>query len=307
MIRAAYEAATGRAHFAGAPVEAVASLRYGLGLAREIDDRNLQVEGHMRLGSILINMGALDEAQRELRRCFALAGEAGSHRDEARAAHMLAYVQYYRGDHVESESLATRAAEWLERTADALFQIQNLNLLAIQALARGAHSEAEQFLKEALPLALEGESLVLDTYRLLTEAIVGEGRLAEAAELVEFAARSLPDEDPIARAQLRLAQGVVAVAEGNRDLAVERYGEAIAIFDEQECLTDLAESLLALGRALQTLGDGPAAHEAFARARETSARIGARGIQAAVEREPAAQPQTVPTTVPVPVPPAPEE
>jgi class 3 adenylate cyclase/tetratricopeptide (TPR) repeat protein len=290
MSRAAYEAATGRAHFAGAPADAVASLRYGLGLAREIGDRTLQVEGHMRLGSILINMGSLEEAEGELRRCFALAGEAGSYRDEARAAYLLAYVQHYRGEEAESERLCARAAEWLERTADALFQIQNLNLQAVQALGRGAHARAEQLLKQALPLALEGEALVLDTYRLLTEAIIREGRLDEARQLVEFAGRSLPAEDPIARAQLRLAEAAVAVADGDCDAAAEGYLEAIRLFEEHQCLTDLAEASLALGRALRALGDQARARAALGRAGETAEQIGAAGIAEAAAREASALP-----------------
>ena len=66
-----------------------------------------------------------------------LAASLGSVRDAARAEHMLGMIRYYRRDLDGAEEFLSRAQDWLERTADGLFLIQNLRALSLAALARG--------------------------------------------------------------------------------------------------------------------------------------------------------------------------
>src|SRR5207237_10011346 len=183
---------------------------------------------------ILFNLCRLSEAEEEFVRSALLAGEIGSHRDEARTTTQLAYVNYYRGDLEHAEGRALQASAWLQRTGDTFFELQNAVLLAMLALAHDDPVLAEQRLRVALPLALESGGWVLFLiYRYLVEALIAQDRVKDAAELASFAEQSLQPEDLYARATIRLAQGSVAAAEDDVEAATERFGEALELLQRQ--------------------------------------------------------------------------
>jgi len=288
-IRAAYQEANNRGWFEGSSDAVVEDLRGALRLAEEIEDRALRIEGHMRLGSFLFNMGSIEPAARELTAAVELAGEMGSFRDEARAMSMLAMATYYLGEIDEAERIAIQALEWLERTCDSYLQVQNLRELARSALTRGQPEVAEQRLREALPIALEGGGwLVIETYRYLVQALVHQGRLDDARALVAFAARNVPEEDAYARAALLVAEGIVASNDGEEAAAATAFSEALRLLDQQHLCVDLAETRVLLGRALRSFGDVTGARTELERARGLSARMGARTLIDEIDRELAA-------------------
>jgi predicted ATPase len=285
-VRARYESADLRAWFEGEDHETIEDLRSGLAIAENLGDLSLRIEGHMRLGFLLFNLGALGESEEHLERCAQLSRDVGSHRDEARVTFLLGFAKFYRGAPDEARRLSLNALDWLDRTGDNYFQIQNLRALALYALASNDLDEAEGRLQAAIPLALEsGGWLVLETYRLMVETLVRQGRLDEARELADFAAREVPEEDPYARAALLLAQASVAVAEGDRDAALNRYPEALLLLEEQRLLIDLAEGRLTFARALHRFGRHEEARVQFEAARQTLAPMGAHGLIAEMERE----------------------
>jgi tetratricopeptide (TPR) repeat protein len=182
--------------------------------------------------------------------------------------------------------LGEQARAWLERTGDTYFQIQNLVALAQYALARDDSSLAEQRLREALPLALaESSWFAADIYRFLTETLLRQGRVEDAAELVDFARRGIPAEQPYAQAAVKLAQAALAAANGNLTQTVEQYEDALALLEQLELRMDLSQARIAYGRALRALDDSEGAREQFDRAREACMKMGAIGLVAEVERE----------------------
>ena len=148
QIRAEFVLAGLRADFDGKLEDAVADLRRSVALAEEIDERSLRAEGHLRITALLVNLGRFAEAEEELSRCLELAGDMGSRRVEAEATSWLSIVKRYRGELDEAESLALQAAEWLERTGDSYFRVQNLVRLAIYALDEDDPTLAERWLQE---------------------------------------------------------------------------------------------------------------------------------------------------------------
>jgi class 3 adenylate cyclase/tetratricopeptide (TPR) repeat protein len=270
----------------GAADEALADLGRAISIAEEIDDRVLRIQGHLRTGFLLFNKGELAAAEEQFERCSALAADLGSSRNQALATFPLAVIKYLRGDLEEAERLGERARAWLERTGETLFQIQNLLALGQYALARDDAGLAEERLREALPLALEmSTDLAGEIYRVLTEALVRQGRIEDAGELVEFAARSVTDEQSWLRASVLLADANVAAARGERPRVVECYGEALSLLEQLNLQIDLSQGRIAYGRALRELGDPDGAREQLELARGACVQMGATGLVAEVERE----------------------
>jgi tetratricopeptide (TPR) repeat protein len=247
------------------------------------------VEGHLRVGTLLFNEGRLVKSADELTRCIQLAAATGSHRDEARASSLLGLVKYYRGDLDVAEKLGADAMQWFERTGDTYFHLQNLRKLAIYALARGDAPLAEKRLTEALPIALRtGGWIVTELYRLLTAAMLKQDRLDKARDMAALARSSQPEDDVYATAAVALAEGLIAVAEGERETVLVRFRTAIALLEEQRLEVDLGEARIEFARALRDLGQIDGALAEFKRARDVFARMDATGILAEIDRDLAA-------------------
>jgi class 3 adenylate cyclase/tetratricopeptide (TPR) repeat protein len=286
QIRAGFERAELQADFDAEFAEASERLLHALRIAESIDDRALRIDAHLRLGFVFFNGGDLKSSEEQFVRCSTLAGETGSHRDEARATFHLGLVKYYRGELEAAESLGLRALEWLERTGDNYFQIQNLRGLAMYALKRDDVGTAEQRLREALLLALEGGGwLVIELYRLLAEVMLRQRNLDEARDLVAFAGRNVPEEDVYARAALLLSEGSVAAAGGEQATAATAFAEALRLLEEQQLTIDLAEARISLARALRGFGDVLGARTELERARTAFARMEASGLVDVIDRE----------------------
>jgi class 3 adenylate cyclase/tetratricopeptide (TPR) repeat protein len=285
--RVAYVFAALVADFEGDHDQAIDNLRSGIALAEEIDDLPLVAEGHLRVAAILWNRGELVDAETELRRCLELATNLGSHRLEAEATSWLGMIRYHRGDPEEGEQLCRRARDWLERTGDTYFQVQNLvRGLASFALAEGRPEEAEACLREAVPVALQiGGWVVIETYRYLVEALVALERVDDARELVAFAARNLPEEDGYARSSFMMAEASVATAAGEATTAATAFTEALRIIEGLGMPMMLGEARVALGRSLRTFGDVVGARTELERARAIFGRIGATTWRDAIDRE----------------------
>ncbi len=275
------------ADFEGHYEESIGKLRAGIAAVEELDDVSLAAEGHLRLAAIMMNRGDLEDAESELRCCLRLAGELGSHRFEAEATSWLGMIVYHRGDPDEGERLCRQARTWFERTGDSYFQVQNIvRGLAIFALADNRPEEAEAWLLEAMPVALQiGGWVAVEAYRYLVEALVAQDRLEDARELVGFAARNLPEEDAYARSSLLLAEAIVATAANEPAAAATSFAEALRLIEELEMPLDMAEARMALGTALMRFGDTTGARAELERARAIFNRIGAATRREAIDAE----------------------
>jgi tetratricopeptide (TPR) repeat protein len=237
------------------------------------------------MGAAYANAGALAEAEAQFARCIEIAEELGSLRDQARGTFLLGQLRYYRVGIDEAERLALRARDWLARTGESYYQVQNLRQLALYSLARGDARRAEEWLQEAMPIALEmGGWLLIDVYRYLIQALVAQGRLQDARELADFAARSVPGQVAYARAGLLLAEAGIAAAAGDQAAAIERFKEALGLLEDEGPIV-IAEARMDFGRALARLGQVETARAELEQARETLAGIGADGLVTALDRE----------------------
>jgi class 3 adenylate cyclase/tetratricopeptide (TPR) repeat protein len=285
-VKVAFVLATFVGDYEAQPERAIESLRSAATTAEEIDDAALVAEGHLRIAALLIK-NDLAAAEPELRRCLELAADLGSHRIEAEATSWLGMVAYYRGRPTEGERLCLQARTWFDRTGDTYFQVQNIiRGLALFALADGRADEAEAWLREAMPVALQiGGWVVLETYWHLVEALVARDRLDDARELLAFAARNVPEEDAHARSMLLMAEASAATAAGESTTASAAFAEALRLYEELDNPLDLAEARMALGRSLHAFGDLTGARTELERARATFVRIGATTLRDAIDRD----------------------
>jgi class 3 adenylate cyclase/tetratricopeptide (TPR) repeat protein len=286
QLRARFMFAAVKGDMEGEFNEALDELAHGIALAEEIEEVPLLVEGHLRMGFILQNTGQFERAEAEFARTASLAAELGSTRDEARATMPLAYIRYLRGDVEGAEVLGQETRGWLERTGETFFQIQNLIALGQYALARHDPAAAEERFREALPIALDEDSfLVAEIYRLLTETLIELGRVDDAAELADFAARGTGVEHPFTSAAFKMAEAAVANASGDPQVAATRYAEAIELLAELGWPLEASQARIAYGRTLRELGDVDAAREQFETAREAFNEMGATGLMGDVDDE----------------------
>src|SRR5437879_807117 len=285
QVRVAFVLATFQGDFEGQHEQALEALRSAMLVAEEVGERALLAEGHLRVTAILLR-DDLEAAETELRRCLEVAAELGSHRIEAEATSWLGAVAYYRGRPGEGERLSLQARTWFERTGDSYFQVQNLiSGLAIIALEDGRAEDAEAWLREALPVALQiGGWVVLKTYWHLVETLVAQDRLDDASEIVVFAARGVPHEDPFCRSWLLLAEALVATKSGEQATAATSFAEALRLLEELDFALDVAEARFGLGRALREFGDVTGARVEFERARTIFVRLGAEIRRDAIDR-----------------------
>src|SRR5205085_2758426 len=84
----------------------------------------------LRMGTGLANAGELAQAEEQFVRCVELAEDLGSLRDQARSTYLLGQVRYYLAGVDAAERLALQARDWLQRTCESYYQIQNLRQLA---------------------------------------------------------------------------------------------------------------------------------------------------------------------------------
>jgi ATP/maltotriose-dependent transcriptional regulator MalT len=276
QVRTAYESAEIRADFEGEVDAAVDDLWLGLTTAEVMDDLELRIEGHLRMGTVLATAGRLGEAVEQLGRCAELADRTGSYRDDARAAYLLAYSKYYLGQPEEAERLASRAAEWLDRTADRYFQIQNLLLLGRFALTHGDLDAAAGWVRQAMPPSrVLGGWLLVETSRYLAEVLVIQGLVDEAREVVTAAAEAVPEEDAFARGEHLLSTSLVETAAGGEG-ATALMQEAMSLLEEQNVPIELAEARISCARVLALRGHEAAAGRLLEQVRTSAAGTEAR-------------------------------
>src|SRR5439155_15983144 len=227
----------------------------------------------------------------DLKRAAQLLQEIGDEvLDQEAAAYAKPLVAFYAGDLLFAEELWLQAVghhakggnRWSETTFD-------LWLGALYRL-RGDEKAAAQRLESALAIAIDGPSLPLTIWASAALALL----YTEIGELPKARIERDRCLDVVANGEdwrglagrARLAEAVVAAAEGPLAEAEPLFDGAIAVFQQYTLAWDEAEALLFWGRALARNRRRSAAREKFAAALEIYNRCGAGGVwQERVETE----------------------
>jgi class 3 adenylate cyclase/tetratricopeptide (TPR) repeat protein len=276
QVRSAYELSALRGDLEGNADSAITELREAIAIAEQLGDLSLRLEGHLRMGTLLVNIGKLAEAERECALVTELAKPLGSNRDKARAMYLLSFVAFYRSGPQNARRIATRGLRWQERVGDSYFQVQTLCVLAQCDIAAGAPHIAVPRLRKALALAEEsGGWLVVEICRYLVEALLDLGSLQEAAQVAVSARSAVPPEADYANAVALLAEAMVGASGPDPGGAWNSFAEAMRIMESQQLWLFLGEAHVLHARALATAGLLEQARDALRQARALFARLGA--------------------------------
>jgi tetratricopeptide (TPR) repeat protein len=286
QIRSSFMVASLRARFEAALNQAVEELKAGLKLAKSAKLNSLEMEGHLRLGTILFNTGKIVEAGQAFSACALIARQEGSLRAEAGSTQFLGLVQYYLGNLEEAEKLTLQSLEWFERTADRYLQAQNMRSLAKFALAREDFEGAEKWLREALSIAAEiGGWLLVEIYRYLAEALARQGRIDEARDAADAARSSLAEEEnPYAKGAVLMAEGFVSWAAKDEEKSRRAFEDAMPLIEQAGYEIDLAEGQMFYGEVLTQFGDLEAATAQLLDAKAKFEKVQAKGLADEVAR-----------------------
>ena len=165
-------------HNYGDPVMAEAALRQALDRARESGDRIEEIQDLYTLGSLLIELGRLDEAERLLSTCLSLAEAAGSTEGQWSALEALGRLARERGDNGAALGLLREAMGLIEQVREDLDTAQRGEFfasrrsafeVAVEILAERAGSGERSAAAEALGIAHRAKA------RDLLDALDGAG------------------------------------------------------------------------------------------------------------------------------------
>lgn len=283
-VRASWIRAAVHEFFSADVDAAIDTLQGAIALSEEIDDPELVLTGRMRLGALHYNRGDLTQAKRQFERCLELAREQGGLRHQAWVTAFLGLLHQHCGPREQADESFALACDWFERTNDRYMLIQTLMWRGALALTRDDVGSAIKILREAQRLVSDfGGALAVNVFRLLTEALARQGRVAEAREVADAARSEAPDEDAFAQAAVWVADAFAAHASGDNADARRHFAQALPILEKQGAQVDLADARLGFARLLEAAGDVVSASDQLESARDLYDRAGAQASVAYVD------------------------
>ena len=195
------------------------------------------------------------------------------------ALYARALVDAHLGRVEASRAAALESLSIAESLADSLFALQSQTVLGFLELSAGRPEAADRRLRE-LPAWLDSHGWVEPTDFAWTnaiEAMIAIGELDRGRACLEryeqLAERS---ESPWALATAARGRSLLAIAEGEVEIAVGALERALAEHDRMHCPFEHGRTLLAAGRVRRRARQKRAAREALEQALQVFDRLGAR-------------------------------
>jgi tetratricopeptide (TPR) repeat protein len=297
----------------GSPTELEPSIRARLASVERVASERTLASGHLSLGWMLYWQGRLEGAIEEGQRAVELARRAGDRRVEWEGLRLVGTSKMHgdvpweeverHADEMEAAGVTSTMVRgfalglqarfdeasvvYEEGVRELLEHGQVLNAL-IQRLWYGRESvyysgdleRAEDVLRDGwVGLGQVGEHGYRSTIGCcLAEIVARQGRLDEAATLLEEAMSISSEDDWVTVAQHGLVRGLVASGRGDHDLACDLALGGVQLADAREYLTLKADFRLTHAEILRAAGRLDEARAELLRAREVAERKGSTAV-----------------------------
>ncbi|MBM7503379.1 LuxR C-terminal-related transcriptional regulator [Agromyces aurantiacus] len=228
---------------------------------------------HALRAALLTLRGAWPEAGAESELALARL-RAGDYRSGFSAPYVHAELQRLRGANHSAARSYQRAAEtsWNPQPGRARLLLAEGRLEQAAAQIRAAAAAADPFtLRHLLPAVVEVE-------------VAGGDLTAAQRALEELRTLGGPEPTAMCAASIAFAESQVRLAEGSGERALRSARQAEEVWRELDAPYEAARSRTLAGRALVALGDAPAAHAEFDRARRVFLGLGADPALAELDR-----------------------
>lgn len=168
--------------------EAKALLQKSLAIFREFDYRSGIANCLNLLGTVARNLGEYTKAKRLHQEVLRICRDLDYPLGIALTSYYLGRTAYLLEDYLEAKRLLTESLTIAQKLAYQRGITQSLNALGSVAYALGEYQEAKNYLLAALKSTQEikAVSIALDIFTGLANLFIGEGRIAQAAELLAF-------------------------------------------------------------------------------------------------------------------------
>lgn len=216
----------------GRGTEALEMFRRAHDLAAESGDSFQAAATAANVGDVLVRLGRLDEAEKELRACISVlrALEADTFEAVARRSLGLALAQVGRTD--EGERELVRAREQQLRMGERDEVVETDAALAYVALVAGRVSDAAEAAEDAAERArdLEADHVLPFALRVAGAALVDDARIERGRQQLELAL-AVTEPGHVERGFVLAELARAAAAAGDHDTAVEFASQAKQAWD----------------------------------------------------------------------------
>jgi tetratricopeptide (TPR) repeat protein len=225
-------------------------LERGLELFEQSDDTRGIAGSLDDIGQVLWLMSRYDEALDRSAAALETRRQLGDKRSIAVSLVNIGNIERHRGLFAEAEACYREALDLRTALGDSAGIAQCENGVGVLKFQRGDVEGARQHWESALQLAerigaLPLQALLLNHLGEAARTLDHRGEARIRFEAAEVLARDLDDKRLLAEALHNL--GLLDLAEGRADLALERCGKSLSIADAAGIRVDVGRALLALG------------------------------------------------------------
>jgi len=206
-----------------------ADVRAGLELAKRLGRVDLEAQATRELAEALSTQMRYEEAMQTIDRATVLAEESGSVISRAHSLAEAGFIQLQMGDLDGAETSLEQARKLFAELGASMNLGRTLLRLGDLALARTDLDGAARFARESIRVLkpLEDRGTLCESQRLLADALVRQGRVAEAERIALEAVETVGPHDAHSQATTRMTLADVRAAQGRDEEAEALLREAL--------------------------------------------------------------------------------
>jgi tetratricopeptide (TPR) repeat protein len=285
VIASVYNRLGGVAYNQGDWQAAVGYLRKSINLREAIGDVVGLASSSNNLGCLEVEMGMLGSALEDLTRNYELVTRLGQVEGVAVAYNNLGWLSILRGEPEEAKRALQIALEMASQIGFSSLHHEVLKNVGELYLETEAWDQAIQVLLEVKQSfeALGATDQLLNVCRMLSEAYLGKGDLAEAnawlhqaVELLKLLSEDGQAPPALLQGEILSLQGVLAATSGDFQAAALALDQSRSVFKRMSSTLYQGKVAYYSGRLAELQGDSSAAQQHYRQAEEIFERIGAK-------------------------------